>query len=278
MALERKKLEELDHFIEMVVQGKANALIVLSEAGIGKTHRIMDKLDALKANTRYRSGHITPLELYTDLYNGREEKDITFYDDTEALLVEPKNISLLKPALWPVKGKRTITYFSSTELLKVPKSFEYQGKVILALNQIPRKADKSVQAFLSRAHFIELELTFQEKKELFYEISEHDYKDLSHEQRKEVLAYIFDNTNEASEDLNIRTVQKAWDIRSYNTTNWKNQLSCLFKTNFELETCRQLSEQYSNEQAIQEWKKATGYSRSTFYKNKKILKERGWKQ
>lgn len=110
----------------------------------------------------YRSGHITPLSLYILLYENRGRTII--FDDIEELFKNDTAVGILKAALWPIKGKRIVTYTTTSDKIgDTPQEFEFYGGVILLANKIPREDSPTIQALSTRGLVIRINLTFKQK-------------------------------------------------------------------------------------------------------------------
>ena len=79
---ERQQL--LAHHVRMVARRLTNGLAVYgSRGGLGKTKVVLETLRQEKVKPLVLNGHITPLSLYTNLYEHSES--IIFLDDCDSL-------------------------------------------------------------------------------------------------------------------------------------------------------------------------------------------------
>ena len=259
-------------YLDTVIKGKTNALVIKSEGGLGKTYNILKHLSKRGIEVKYVSGWITKLELYQFLHANQNETIV--FDDCEIMLEDDGIIALLKPAIWEtVKDKRIVSYISSSEKLTVPKQFIFNGKVIMLINEIPQETRKTVQALLSRAIYYELEFSYQDKIKLMVEIAKMPFNHLTLEERLEVVNFIKENADETYQDLNLRSLMKGLDLRA-NITTWKPLLKNLLVENEELRLVKEIIHAHPtdiNEQ-IRTFQQKTGKGRSTYYVLKKQLK------
>ena len=270
----RKIYAKALHFINMVIEGHSNALILKSKGGLGKSFQVVKALNdhKLKFNKDwvYLGSYSTALELYHFLYENRDK--IIVVDDCEGLLTDLSGISILKSALWEVNGNRYISWRTTSEKLEAPKSFRFNGRLIFCVNRIPRKSTQDMQALLSRAHFYTLNLTLPDLLDLIRDIAREKYKDLTLEDRLKVADYICKKASQALEQLNLRTLIKSFDIYSYSKDPniWQPLVDELMPVDFEKETVWQLLKikDMSEMQKIKEFSRLTGRSKHTWYKLK----------
>jgi len=259
-------------YLDTVIKGKTNALVIKSEGGLGKTYNILKHLSKRGIEVKYVSGWITKLELYQFLHANQNETIV--FDDCEIMLEDDGIIALLKPAIWEtVKDKRIVSYISSSEKLTVPKQFIFNGKVIMLINEIPQETRKTVQALLSRAIYYELEFSYQDKIKLMMEIAKMPFNHLTLEERLEVVNFIKENADETYQDLNLRSLMKGLDLRA-NITTWKPLLKNLLVENEELRLVKEIIHAHPTDinKQIRTFQQKTGKGRSTYYVLKKQLK------
>lgn len=260
----------LANYIEMLAKKHINSLILLGAGGYGKSYTVVTKLNQLNAKYEYRSGYLTPLELYHDLYYNQNK--IIVYDDVENLLSDIRCVSILRPATWEVNNKRTIHYASNTDKLRVPSSFEFNGQIILILNEIPNKSSKSIKALIDRSVFYEIKMNYEEKLKFLKKIAKEPYKKLTNKQRIEVYDFIAKNTDNTTKDLSARTLTKAFDFYLYDKNNWRKYLKPLLEKDEEMSLINELIKKHGKiETAMQDYCALTGHHRATFYRKKNKL-------
>ena len=121
---ERQRL--LGHHVRLVARGMSNGLAVYgSRGGLGKTRVVLRTLDDEGVKPLVLNGHITPLSLYTNLYE--HHQSLIFLDDCDSLFRNLPALGILRSALWGnTDDKRLVTYNSSQ--LKIPASFHFDGQ------------------------------------------------------------------------------------------------------------------------------------------------------
>jgi hypothetical protein len=278
--IKNQKTQEIDNYfktvkelIKITVKGENNALCLISEGGLGKTYTIFKTLTELELKPNrdfvYISSYVTPLELYHILYNNLDK--IIILDDVEQLLDNLTTIGILKSATWNAVGKRIVNYFTTSEKLKAPSEFEFKGKIIICLNKIPEKNKEIIDSLLSRIITYNIRFDYQTKIKIFYELAKALNIDF------ELVDFIKENSNEATENLNFRTLIQLNYIYSYykkNGGDWKSIIKEFLneKKDNILEIVLDLikSGKPTKEQ-IKIFKEICGLSERTFYRYKAKL-------
>lgn len=212
------------HFIRMVAGGYANSLVLVSEAGLGKSFLVLKTLSdiGLQINRDYVyiNSYTTPLALYNLLY--QHDDKLLIFDDVEGIFEDRKAISILKAALWNSTGKRTIDYHSTSKKVEV-SSFEFKGRIIFCTNHLPK--NKVISPVLSRIYYHFIRFTKQEIIEIMHEIAKEQYQNLSKEDRMDVVTYIKDNCEYSK--ISLRTLIKGYELYSYNKDVWTELLQTI---------------------------------------------------
>jgi hypothetical protein len=269
-----KYFRPIKELVRMVVKGYANAVVLLSEGGLGKSYTVLKTLkeEGLEEGRdfQYIQTFSTPLELYNMLYVFRNQ--IIVLDDVEGLLEERKAVSILKSALWSSDGKRHVSYYSTSERLHAPKRFLFPGRVILCLNDI--EDSKIIRALTSRCLVYKFDFSYQQKIEIMEAIAG--------EQNipSEVIEFIKLNTSPATKNLNFRSLIHLWDAYRYdmnngNTGGWKTLGKSLLNADENLSLVWELARTKKPvKQQIENFKTTTGKSRASYfrYKNKLVSK------
>lgn len=163
----------------------------------------------------YHTGHITPLELYQILYKHRKENLI--FDDIN-LLDNELNLNIFKSCLNDEVG--VVCYSTTSDKLKVPDRFIFQGTIILLLNTKPKKTE-NLSAVESRVISWELSMDYKTKIKVFNELAKQEYKELKIEERQEIVSWIEQNTSEVTENLNLRTLFHIFEMYRFDKDKWK---------------------------------------------------------
>ncbi|MFQ6052196.1 MAG: hypothetical protein ACE5K4_10965 [Candidatus Hydrothermarchaeota archaeon] len=274
-----KYFRQVKELVKITVKGNNNGLILISNGGLGKTFTVLSTLNELGLRINqdyiYLNSYITALELYHLLYSNKDK--IIFLDDVEKILDDLTKISLLKACLWEsAKDIRMVSYYSSTEKLKAPLNFEFNGKIILCLNKIPSKNKEIIESLFSRALVYRLNFSYDELIKIFYELAKVLKIDLK------IVDFIRKNTTEATENLNFRTLIQSSIIYEYyknypdvlNGQAWKEIIKdILIKNTNPLKIVLELMESnLSIKEQISRFITETGYSRRTFFRIKRAIK------
>ncbi len=262
---------EMKDFVKMVVKGYSNALVLLSDGGLGKSYQVLRTLEeeGLKEGEDYKyiCAFSTPLELYHMLYENKNR--LIVFDDVEGLLENRKAISLLKAALWSSTEKRVVHYHSTSESLQAPKEFKFDGKVIICLNDLTNC--KVVNALISRCLVYRFDLSYQQKIGIMEEIATREGI------HQDVIEFIKVSSSLATKNLNFRTLIHLWnayryDINNDNTGSWKTLGKALLQSDGTLSLVWELSKSNRKvEEQAREFMSNSGMSRRSYFRYRKRL-------
>jgi hypothetical protein len=278
---ERQQL--LAHHVRLVSRGMANGLAVYgSRGGLGKTRVVLATLQEEGLKPLVLNGHITPLSLYTNLYERPDS--VLFLDDCDSLFRNLPALGILRSALWgETNEKRLVTYNSSQ--LKIPSSFFFTGRIVFAINTLPMK-NHAFQAVLSRVDQFELTASNEEVLDLMRELAAEGFEGLTPADCLQVVDYIAEFS--ATRELSLRLLEPSFRKVLYARNagvDWRqlvaSQLHEIGRTavpkvsaarDYDLECLRQVVEDYGNV-ADQEaaFRTMTRRSRATFFRLKKML-------
>ena len=271
--------------IVLTSEGKLNSLFLIGKGGMGKTTCVINTFKALGYTQReltaittpsgsnkefvYINSYSTILELVNFLYENRDKNIIL--DDFECLLNDKVALNVLKSALWDTDGKRTISYLTTSPRRIAPQQFEFNGKLFFNLNKLP-KSNPLLDALLTRSLVYYDNYTYTQLLTLIETISRLPYKTLTDAQRGEIFIWLKNNTDETTEDLNIRTLIKLYDIYLSHPTDFEGISKLLVKRNEKLalvklyiRECRTIGE------AQRRFTEVTGSCRASFYGLKRKL-------
>ena len=263
----------LENYIKMIAQDYSNGLIIKGSGGVGKSFSVIKVLNELNADYIFMTTFSTPLSLYKFLYEHKTE--LIVFDDVSGLITEEKSLSILKSALWNATNIRTINYFSTSEKLDIPSQFEFTGKIIICCNTLNEK-DSHISSMKSRCLFLELNFSYQDIIQLFYEIAKLPYKKLSLDERIKIVDFVKENTTEATEQLNIRTLIHLFNLWDYSKNN--NQDFIKLALNFltiddDLKILLEV-ENMETSSRNQKWVEMTGLSVRTLQRKLRILRKK----
>jgi hypothetical protein len=150
-AMLRKHMSVRDD-VASVALGYVSSYILWGPSGTGKTWVIKDQLREMNVAWREPAGTMTALALFRHLQ--RFSDDITFIEDQEGILKDPKTLDILRPALWTTErdptnqGRIPPRRVQWTNAHQEEEVF-FGGGIILVQNGAPPRTQE-VNAVLSR--------------------------------------------------------------------------------------------------------------------------------
>ena len=219
--------ELIKEYIGMLATGTDNLLVIVSPAGYGKTTLVLNAMEQYKNGYHYINGYISPMEFYLTLYKTIRLRQPKFLilDDVEYSLQDKKIQVLLKGATTEMglTGKRIVHYASNSSRVVGQPKIEFDGKIILLLNQLP-KENKQVRAILDRAIFLQLFMTQEEiMKSIEKEIIPKPYKSLTIEERTKVFDFLREKAP-GLENISFRSIVhglKCFEYCKQSKKDWK---------------------------------------------------------
>ena len=231
----------VEKLVNMVSSGVQPSAIITGQGGLGKTYTVMKTLEkagledinqvlykslpgtVINPNKVYVpiKGYSTAKGLYRTLFENA--KCTIVFDDCDSILKDPVALNLLKGAL-DSYGKRIISWnaesFGRDDDL--PRSFEFQGKVIFISNMDQNNID---QAIRSRSMMIDLSMTDDQKIDRMEHIAKSDefLPEYDAQFKADALALIREVKDEVKE-ISLRTLISVTKIRASNK-DWKDLAS-----------------------------------------------------
>ena len=251
-----KKYELLNEGLKALSESAINLLILKGSAGTGKTYSTLKYVKDNSLNYEYINNYATPLAFYKLIYENRN-KDILIFDDVQSIN-DPKIKSMLKSVCGELdNGKRVVSYYSTSPILEqnsLPSSFELDVNVVLIFND----SISGFEPIINRGVTIDFFFNFQEMIEVL-----EDFKE-SAGIEQEVLDYVKENCNQATDNLSIRTLVILSKLKRKNY-DFKLFADEILRTDKGLKDLIELSEK--------EWCDETGMSRRAYYyKRAKVCK------
>jgi len=224
----------VEQLVTMVASNIQPSAIITGEGGLGKTYTVTKTLEAngytdissladfqvgTVINTRkcftMVKGFSTAKGLYRTLFENN--KSVIVFDDCDAVLKDPVALNLLKGAL-DSYGKRIISWNADIRDEDLPRSFNFEGRVIFISNMDQDRID---QAIRSRSMMIDLSMNHDQKIERMGFIAESAefLPEYDVVQKRDALALIKEIGKEAKE-ISLRTLISVTKIRSSNK-DWK---------------------------------------------------------
>ena len=236
-----ERFEILQQMTRAVISGDVRAMIVVGPPGVGKSYGVefeleksglFDKLSGRKIKYEVVKGAMTPIGLYTTLYQHSDANNVLVFDDCDSVFQDELALNILKAALDSGK-KRRIHWNSDSSMLRregVPDVFDFKGGCIFITNlkfeNIQSKKMKDhLEALQSRCHFLDLTLnTMRDKylriKQIFGQGQLFIDYDFTPEQGEEILEFMDENKNHLRE-MSLRMALKLADLTKVSGINWK---------------------------------------------------------
>jgi hypothetical protein len=240
----RVRFKVLDDMTTATKMGIVRAMIVSGAAGVGKSYgveAVLGQQGAEKDELKYEfvKGKISPLMLYSKLYEYRDEGSVVVFDDCDSVLEDDTSINILKAAL-DSSDVRTINWNTTSKFLStndLPTSFDFAGAVIFITNT---KFDSSkstklaphLAAIESRCHYLDLTIdTLREKMLRIRQIVSDGMLEkycFAAETEAEIIDFV-DNNKHNIRGLSLRTVLKVADLRAAFPDTWQDMalITCM---------------------------------------------------
>jgi hypothetical protein len=216
-----------------VASGISNSLVVSGLAGLGKTTEVENMLDTMHVKYLYLKGaDVTPASLFETLFLHLDE--LIVFDDCDDVWDDPISVNMLKAALDTTKMRKVSrllkTHFDSFDMTndqiiaqykktgKLPKQFEFKGRVIFITNVAGEKLDKNL---ISRGLFVDVNLTKEQVIKRIKEIIPLIMPNVNINKKLEILSFmeIMNETYELRFALNLRTFIHCLNIALSNSFN-----------------------------------------------------------
>lgn len=252
--------------VRMVINGRADGLLIEAGPGIGKTHQITTLLDDEARSYVTVGGKFSPLAFYNKLYEVADG-GILFVDDCDAILESDDCVALLRQATESVTDTRTVSWGTTSSKVDV-EEFTFNGRIIICTNDTPDGI--LFESLRTRLLTYDLEFNYAERMKIMREIVKVPYEDLSFGQRLEIYNWI-DSKTGPGDSVNLRTYFHICDYRLEDEERWEalaiNQLD-----NDEARQIRELLEEHETvEDACTAFQEQTDLSRSTFFRRKRKI-------
>jgi hypothetical protein len=230
-----QRFDFVEKLVSMVADGVQPSAIITGEGGLGKTFTVTKTLESkgykdisdladfqvgsvINARRCFTmvKGYSTPKGLYRTLFENN--KSIIVFDDCDSVLKDPVALNLLKSAL-DSYGKRIISWNADMKDEDLPRSFNFEGRVIFISNMDDGKID---QAIRSRSMMIDLSMTTDQKIERMETIaaSAEFLPEYDASVKADALALIREIKADVKE-ISLRTLISVAKVRASNT-DWKD--------------------------------------------------------
>jgi len=226
--------------IDLVKDGRAHALLLFGDTGIGKTHFAESSLSNLEEGLDYcfLRGHTTPTALYQTLYEHNGE--ILIFDDYDSVFHNAISTGILKAAL-DNKYQRTVTYSTMRKNDALPQQFTFNGGIIFITNHSFRTDNSDINAIKDRCHTAEIDLSPKQRIEFIeHIIMPESYRDTTLEERTQILEFLRITAGATGAYFSFRTFFKLLDLYKGNPSNFKLHAATLLKHSPEDALCIKL--------------------------------------
>jgi hypothetical protein len=225
----------VEQLVSMVADGVQPSAVITGEGGLGKTYTVTKTLKdkgytdisdlaefqvgsvvSMRKAFKMVKGYSTAKGLYRTLFENN--KGIVVFDDCDAVLKDPVALNVLKSAL-DSYGKRIISWNADFRDDDLPRSFNFEGRVIFISNLDEGKID---QAIRSRSMMIDLTMSLDQKIERMETIAMMD--EFMPEYDKVIVKDALDLIREVKDDakeISLRTLIAVSKVRASND-NWKD--------------------------------------------------------
>lgn len=274
-----ERQELLAHHVRLIARKVSHALFVFgAQGGLGKSRTILKTLAEEGASPILINSHVTPLALYTLLWQHRDE-EILFFDDVDSMFSSMPHLGLLRSALW---GSPRVVTYSSSQQNGVPQSFETSARFLFAANVVPRKND-AFKAVLSRCDIFELSASNEEVIEMMRSLASNGFHGITADECETVIDYIGEHSEDRQLSLrllgpSLRKVRYAREAGIDWRPLVRSQLSTLGRR---VETTKRLDNRGKDLRELEQvlrrhpdsvaeqqvaWCRSTGKSRASFYR------------
>ncbi len=165
------KLQIIRDWVSAVAGGLRTGLYIYGTGGIGKSHTVLERLDALKAGYRLFNSRMTGKGLFKALQSSPDAVHVL--EDMERLTNDKDAQGVLRSALWATQGReRIVTWTTATGGDEV---FTFHGGIILLANR-PLAALPELRALATRIAVYRLDVTDGELRAMLYELAAKGYR------------------------------------------------------------------------------------------------------
>lgn len=225
----------VEKLVTMVASGVQPSAVITGEGGLGKTYTVIKTLEAngykdISDLEEYSVGSVlnsrkcftmvkgfsTAKGLYRTLFENN--KSIVVFDDCDAVLRDPVALNILKSAL-DSYGKRIISWNADMRDDDLPRSFNFEGRVIFISNM---EQDRIDQAIRSRSMMIDLSMTKDQKIDRMEFIAKSDefLPEYDAKSKNDALALIREIKDDCKE-ISLRTLISVTKVRASNK-EWRD--------------------------------------------------------
>lgn len=262
------KYQELFKCLEVILSSKKlHSFILDGSFGLGKSTIVTNYLKQNKKDFTYINSYTTGLAFYHQVYNNKD--NILIIDDLKGIWTDEKGLTILR-AILNTEMVRYVNYHSTSEKLKAPSSFIFNGKIIILCNDIKHLLDETI---LSRAIYRKLSFTHQEKIDFIKEILVYNYR-LDEKQIQDIIEFIIKNVNECVISFNFRSLLKITEFYLKYPSEWRDLSLKEIEKDEDMIFIKELQNKFTNtSDRIKAFILENGKSRMTYFRYLKRYKE-----
>ena len=205
-----ERFEFLEALTRMVDRRDVKGLVVTGQGGLGKSYTVFDTLGRDRQDVSVVKGYASARALFDTLQES--PKSLHIFDDCDSVLEDKDAVNLLKGA---IDTEDTIISWRTAKGGET-ESFRFEGRCIFISN---KELSDVPQPILSRCHFVDVNMTTDEKIARIKHISADLDIGTNKTQTREVFKLI-EGMKYEIQDLNIRTFMKSCAIRQSGEKRW----------------------------------------------------------
>jgi hypothetical protein len=227
-----QRFDFIEKLVAMVATGIQPSAVITGKGGLGKTYTVIQALKkagyrdvssedpdmcfSLTDSFRMVKGYSSPKGLYRSLYENIN--GVLVFDDTDAVLDNDVSLNILKAAL-DSYSSRIVSWNADLKDKDLPKSFEFNGRVIFISNRCQSSID---QAIRSRSMMVDLSMTNDEMIERMEFIASQPsfMPEIDFVVKQDAIDFLRENVDSVR-DMSLRTLISIIKIRSSNA-DWKD--------------------------------------------------------
>jgi hypothetical protein len=231
-----KDIEERFSVMKDIVLSTASglnpALFISGSAGIGKSKETIDVVEDLGVPYQLVKGSLTPVGLYTVLYENRHPNNLLIFDDSDSVFDDEVKMNLLK-ACTDSSDERVVSWFSSRNIYdedgnEVPSTFTFEGNIIFISNvdiygeaNGGSKMSVHYQALISRSFVMDLNLKTVDHYLARIRDVLFNSMDGYTKERKELIYNFMCKEKHTLRELSLRMIKKVDIIIDTYQNNWE---------------------------------------------------------
>ena len=241
----RERFDVLQDLTQGAISGEVRAVIVSGSPGVGKSHSVIQALEANDPNENTWTvikGFAKSTGLLKTLYQYRHKGSVIVFDDIDNIFSEDVSLNMFK-AVADSSVRRRVSWLSEYKMVDedtaeiIPRHFDFEGSIIFltnldfqALIDKKHKYAPHLEALMSRSLY--LDLTLKTRKDCLVRIGqvveEGLLSNLDIEAQADVLSFV-EIYAESLRELSLRSVIKLAGLRASNPSWERVARICLCK-------------------------------------------------